>query len=80
MLVITLSEVFSLVLLGLVLLFIAGSAIKEYITQSRCKHEDVRENMACHAICRECGKDLGFIGTWREKQKEKADVKSDDSV
>ena len=80
MLVITLSEVFSLVLLGLVLLFVAGSAIKESIIQSRCQHEDVRENMACHAICWKCNKDLGFIGTWRKKQKEKADVKSDDSV
>jgi hypothetical protein len=30
-----------------------------------CKHEDYFENGQCHAICRTCRLDLGFIGTWR---------------
>lgn len=34
--------------------------------QARCKHDgDVNETSACDAICRKCGKNLGFIGTWR---------------
>jgi hypothetical protein len=36
------------------------------IQQARCKHDKgVRETSACDAICKECGKNLGFIGTWR---------------
>lgn len=31
-----------------------------------CKHDQYFENMQCHAICRTCRRDLGFIGTWRE--------------
>jgi hypothetical protein len=33
-----------------------------------CTHDEVRETMACDAICRKCGKDLGFIGNWRESR------------
>lgn len=49
----------------LLLLFSIPGAIR----QSRCAHENgVRETRSCDAICRECGKNLGFIGTWREQQ------------
>jgi hypothetical protein len=34
----------------------------------RCKHDKVWENQACNAICRKCGKDLGFIGKWRDRK------------
>lgn len=38
--------------------------------QWRCKHEHgVNETSACDAICKSCGKNLGFIGAWRERQK-----------
>lgn len=37
------------------------------IRQARCRHERYFENGSCHAICRDCRKDLGFIGTWRDK-------------
>lgn len=41
------------------------------LSQWKCKHDaGVNETMACNAICRKCGKDLGFIGAWREKTKE----------
>jgi hypothetical protein len=32
----------------------------------KCAHLRVRESMACDAWCRDCGKFLGFIGDWRE--------------
>lgn len=35
--------------------------------QPKCKHLRVRESMACDAWCRNCGKNLGFIGAWRQK-------------
>ncbi len=37
--------------------------------QSRCAHDDrVYETQSCDAICQQCGKNLGFIGTWRKQQ------------
>lgn len=48
--------------------YAAGAAI-ELFTQWRCKHDEgVRETRACDAICRKCGKNLGFIGSWRKRQ------------
>jgi len=35
------------------------------IKQLRCKHEEYRETPACDAICKKCGKNLGFIGSLR---------------
>ena len=37
----------------------------------RCKHEVYYETMACDAICTNCGKNLGFIGTAREDKTKK---------
>jgi hypothetical protein len=42
--------------------------LPRWIRQSRCAHNNVHENAACEAICADCGKSLGFIGTWREKK------------
>ena len=40
-----------------------GFALKHEIKQYRCKHnKGIRENHACNAICKSCGKNLGFIG------------------
>jgi len=33
---------------------------------NKCEHLRVRENMACDALCRDCGKNLGFIQKWRD--------------
>lgn len=36
------------------------------IKQAVCRHEQgVNETNACDAICRNCGKNLGFIDKWR---------------
>lgn len=39
--------------------------IATWVRQARCKHDGgVNESYECEAICLECGKNLGFIGTW----------------
>lgn len=45
--------------------------IPNFFRHLRCDHGDVFENGRCDAICRKCGANLGFIGAWREKQKER---------
>ena len=39
-----------------------------YFKQRRCKHEQVHEDSRCTVWCRSCGKNLGFIGTWRKSK------------
>ena len=66
----SLAEVaFGIAIIILIFSVLLASQIPRWIKQSRCKHERVRETMACAAVCRNCGKNLGFIGTWRESQK-----------
>lgn len=52
-----------------VFVFIVLLSVPRAIRQMRCKHGPVAETQACDAICIKCGKNLGFIGTWREKQR-----------
>ena len=67
--VVTLQDVIGLTLLGIMLLFWIGYYSKIAIKQALCKHnEGVNETRSCDAICRKCGKDLGFIGSWREQE------------
>lgn len=73
MFIITLSDIIFLVILGLFLIWWCGMMISSCIKQHRCKHEKFRENMSFQAICTSCGKDLGFIGTWREKVRAKSE-------
>lgn len=40
--------------------------IAQWLKEMTCKHEKIYENRACNAICKDCGKDLGFIGSWRK--------------
>lgn len=58
-----------LALIAVVLLVIVAAFavkdIKNSMRQSRCKHENVREDRSCTAWCRKCGKNLGFIGDLR---------------
>jgi len=51
-----------LVLAGIILLSIV---LPEFVKQWKCKHETYYENGSCDAICRNCGKNLGFIGRIR---------------
>ena len=67
MFVYTLGDIFGLVIFCLTLLVVGIKLLSDYVRTLRCKHERYHENMACHAICRGCGKDLGFVETWRDK-------------
>lgn len=43
------------------------SVVRPLITQARCAHDGgVWETQACDAICKQCGANLGFIGTWQD--------------
>ena len=46
--------------------------VREYLGQLTCDHTGgINETRACHAICKLCGKDLGFIGTEENKIRRK---------
>ena len=63
--------VIPIAIFGIIFLVLIVQILKTSMKQALCKHENFNENMACHAICRSCGKDLGFIGTVREQRKKK---------
>ena len=68
MFILTASDIFALSIGMLVLVYLVISTIKIIIKQAHCKHDGgVNETRACDAICRKCGKNLGFIGTWRSR-------------
>jgi hypothetical protein len=56
------------VLLVVVLVPIAFYGARDAWRKSRCRHDQgINETQACDAICRRCGKNLGFIGSWRNR-------------
>jgi hypothetical protein len=55
----------AIIVIFIIVLFYIPTVIKQW----RCKHLQYRETMACDAICRDCNKNLGFIGTIRDKDK-----------
>lgn len=62
---VTLGIVFVVLFVVLLLL-----ALPRAIKQWRCKHDgSIHETQACDAICSQCGANLGFIGSWRERHK-----------
>lgn len=68
MIVITMGEI--LTVLGLIITVVIALSFYTvaYWGQRVCKHNGgVNETSACHAICKLCGKDLGFIGTEENK-------------
>lgn len=64
----TLRDVLFLVIAGLwgivwCLIYVPG-----WWKRLRCKHDgDIGETSTCDAICRKCGKNLGFIGAWKKR-------------
>lgn len=64
----TISDAITLGLVSLVLVVVCGMNLLRIIQEGRCPHDGgVNETSACDAICRKCGKNLGFIGTWRKE-------------
>jgi hypothetical protein len=51
----------------LVFLVVVIVSIPRKIKQLRCRHLRFHETMSCDAVCSACGKNLGFIGTWRKR-------------
>ena len=43
-------------------------SLPDWLKQRRCPHDKVWEDGRCHAHCRACGKNLGFMGTWRAER------------
>ena len=69
--VFTLSDVIGLVAFLLVLLIVIGLTAITGFTRLRCKHDKgIIETQSCDAICRKCGKNLGFIGNVAAKLRE----------
>ena len=69
MFVFNFQDVTALVIGGAMLLVLAWIYITNWWKARNCPHHLVRETMACDAVCKNCNKNLGFIGTWREKNK-----------
>lgn len=62
--VVTFGDVVAVVVVCIGLLVAAIATARSWMRQSRCKHDGgVNETQACDAICRKCGKNLGFIGS-----------------
>ena len=62
----TLGDIIGLAVLSIAVVATILISIIQRVQQSRCAHEFVNETSSCDAICRHCGKNLGFIGNWRK--------------
>ena len=51
------------------------SSIPTAIKQSRCEHPRYFETGSCDAVCKDCGRNLGFIGSWREKMRKQEQIR-----
>ena len=66
--VITFGDVFGLIALAVFFVIVGYFCTKDAWKKLRCSHDGgVNETMACDAICKKCGKNLGFIDKLKEK-------------
>lgn len=70
--IITPGDVLGFAALVVCLLFMAAVGVVRAVKRMLCRHDRVRETRACDAVCMDCGENLGFIGTYREKQRGKS--------
>ena len=69
--VITLGDIIGIAISLIAIAGVVAFFVREWWVRRSCKHNSgVNETRACHAICKSCGKDLGFIGAWRQAQGE----------
>lgn len=69
MFIYTIGDILALVFFLLSIASITIFGLIQWFKQSRCKHDGgVNKTRACDAICRKCGKNLGFIGNMRDKK------------
>ena len=69
MFIYTIGDILTLVVIALTIATIIVVGFIQWYKQFRCKHDGgYNETQACDAICRRCGKNLGFIGKLRDKK------------
>ena len=70
MLIYTIGDIVNAVVVAVMLAAAIIISIIRYAKQRACLHEEYYEDMACNAICRTCGKNLGFIANVRNSRKQ----------
>lgn len=65
----TIGDVIGLAASAIIIAILCTMGVLRLLRQSRCKHARYHETSSCDAICTDCGKNLGFIGTWRDKHR-----------
>ena len=69
MFIYTIGDILTLLVIVLTIATIIVVGVIQWYKQSRCKHDGgYNETQACDAICRQCGKNLGFIGKLRNNK------------
>ncbi len=62
-------EIIVVIILHIILIAIIYLEVKKALKQKFCKHESYYEQFrTCHAICKSCKKELGFIGNFKNKR------------
>lgn len=68
MFIFTTRDIIDLIILVPVIVWLIAWLAQDCIKKAKCKHDEgVNETSSCDAICKKCGKNLGFIGNWRGK-------------
>ena len=63
-------DIIGLVTLLIILIIYLPLVLSITFRQNKCSHDGgVNETRACDAICKLCGKNLGFIGTEENKKR-----------
>lgn len=63
----TISDAFAVGIIGLLMLCGLWVFLRQWFLEITCKHDGgIGETRSCDAICHKCGKNLGFIGSWRK--------------
>ena len=63
-------DIISVIALLIMLVIYVPLVYSAHIRQKKCSHDGgVNETRACDAICKLCGKNLGFIGTEENKKR-----------
>ncbi len=66
----TISDIVGLIALFFIALVAVIVFSRAAFRQRKCAHDgSIGETSACDAICHKCGKNLGFIGKWRDDNK-----------
>ena len=69
MFIYTIGDIIGVIMVLVMFVIVIIAAIEKHLRQYLCKHERYYETIACDAVCRNCGKNLGFIGTVRDERR-----------